>query len=345
MMMRRLTFVVTAGRSGSTALSKILDRHPDVLSLNEMYVSLAWPPFPPGVVTAEGFWRVLTDQDDLLSALLRSGAIDPEILYPRNPGRFDVHNGGIPGICLIVLPALAPPGDVLFDELAAEVRQWPPRLVADHYLALFDWLADRFGRRVVVERSGYSLPIIPMLRNAFPHARFVHLYRDGPDCALSMSRHNVFRLEALIQEISDCSGVPREECLQLSPDDPRVPDDLRPVLCRQFGRELITDRPIPLVRFGALWSEAIEQGIEYLAAIPESQWIAMRYEDLLDDPDGELARLAGIVGVEPLPQWLADAREMLDSGRRGSVARLDAGERAALVDSCAPGMRALGLWE
>ena len=38
-------------------------------------------------------------------------------------------------------------------------------------------------------RSGSSLPFVSVLRQLFPEARFVLQYRDGPDCAMSMSRH------------------------------------------------------------------------------------------------------------------------------------------------------------
>lgn len=341
--MRRLTFIVTVGRSGSTVLSKILNLHPEILSLNELYSSLGQAPFPVGVLTGRDFWRLLTDPNDLIDARIRSGTTSPEILYPRHPGRFDVHNGGIPAICLMVLPALARPGDALFDELEVEIQRWPSRSVAEHYLALFDWLLVRFDRRVVVERSGYSLRLIPMLREAFPHARFVHLYRDGPDCALSMSRHTGFRMVALVQEISQHVGLSHQECLKLRPDDPRVPVDLRPVLRRQLSRELVVDRPIPLVRFGELWSKAIAEGMTHLSAVPEGQRIAMRYEDLLDDPEGELVRLADVVGVEPLAWWLRMHERCLTHDRRGSAARLDRDDREALVDSCASGMQALGL--
>jgi hypothetical protein len=349
--MRRLTFIVSTGRSGSTTLSKILHWHPDVLSLNDLYSSLesTSAAFPRGVMTAEDFWGLLAKPSELRDMLIRSGVTFPEMLYLRHPGRFNVHNGGIPAICLIMLPGLAPPGDALFDELEAEIQHWPPRSVAQHYLALFDWLSIRLDRQVIVECSGgyYSLPSIPMLRETFPHARFVHLYRNGPDCALSMSRHNGFRVGALAQEISEHVGIPAQECLNLRPDDPRVPDDLRPLLNRQASRDLVRDLvlnyPIALACFGTLWSKAINEGIGHLSSIPENQQIAMQYEDLVNNPDRELTRLAAIVGVKPLPQWLKNARETLDPYRRGKAALLDADGRKALADSCSSGMQALAL--
>lgn len=88
------------------------------------------------------------------------------------------------------------------------------------------------------------------------------------------------------------------------------------------------------------WSRTIEEGTAYLTAIPEVQRIAMQYEDSLDDPDGELTRLADVVGVEPLTPWLRDARGYSTRADR-AASLLGADDRAALVDSCAPGMQAL----
>jgi hypothetical protein len=58
---RSLTFVVTAGRSGSTAVSAILRSHPEVLSLSEFFLCLRTM-LPPGtgVISADAFWRALS---------------------------------------------------------------------------------------------------------------------------------------------------------------------------------------------------------------------------------------------------------------------------------------------
>lgn len=62
------------------------------------------------------------------------------------------------------------------------------------YQKLFQWLAKTFKRVLWVERSGGSLRSVEQLITHFPDARFVHLVRDGRDCAISMSHHYGFRM-------------------------------------------------------------------------------------------------------------------------------------------------------
>lgn len=199
--MRPLTFVVGTGRTGSSALSRILNAHPDVLSLNELVLSVRAVPGQTPLSGAE-FWQVLATPNEPFDAMIRSGVGMPEFLYPAVPEpRFTVDTGGIPAICLTVLPHLSPDPDAEFDELAMTVPAWPVRPAREHYRALFDLLAERAGASAVVERSGYSLDAVPWLRDCFPEARFVHMYRDGPDCAVSMSRHPGYRLLAIMTDV------------------------------------------------------------------------------------------------------------------------------------------------
>lgn len=199
--LRSLTFVVTAGRSGSTAVSGILNSHPDVLSLSEFSLALRTVLPGTGVICAAAFWRALSAPHPVFDALVRGGAAMPEFLYPKLAGtRFSAHSGGIPAICMTVLPHLTDDPDEVFDELAAQVPSWPDQSAARHCLRLFAWLAARSGATVAVERSGYSLGSIAWMRRHFPGARFVHLHRNGPDSAVSMSRHAGFRLLLLFLE-------------------------------------------------------------------------------------------------------------------------------------------------
>lgn len=339
--MRSLTFVIGTGRSGSTALSRILNTHPDVLSLNEYLASVGDAAFPQGPVSGAEFWEALFRPTPYFASMMRSGLPMPEFLYTRRPGRYSAETTGIPALSLMVLPHLTDDPDGLLDEIRAAVIDWPARPAAEHHEALFELLGTRWGRSAVVERSGYSTGWAPRLRAAFPYAKFVHLFRHGPDCALSMSRHPGYRTITLMREIRERTGV--DDFGDLTQEQVRLlPPDLAPLLGDRFDPALVRDRDFPSARFGALWSELVVQGTRFLGDLPPAQRMTLAYEDLLDSPREELARLAAFVGVEAPPQWLDSACTRLDGSRRGSAAeQLTAAELDALRESCAPGTRAL----
>jgi hypothetical protein len=330
---RTLTFVVGTGRCGSTALSRVLRLHPDVLSVSELIASVEPGALPEQPLTGKEFWRLLAGPRPFADRMVREGTPLPEHLYPGVPGgRFSAADGGIPALCLTTLPHLTDDPDALFDALEPVLAGRELASAADHYRALFDELAFRCGgRRAVVERSGFSLASVPRLRSAFPEARFVHLHRYGPDCALSMSRHAGFRLLRMAAQAEHGSA---EQDLAAALGELTADDsfDLRGVL----------ERPVPVERFGELWSGMITEGLPQLAELPLSLRASLSYEELLDAPEPQLAALARHIGVEPHPGWLREAGTLLDGARRGAARALAPDERARLLESCAPGMRALG---
>ncbi|MEU9606979.1 sulfotransferase [Streptomyces sp. NPDC048057] len=339
--MRPLAFVVGTGRTGSTALSDVLGKHHDVLSLNELFVSLnGSQALPEGPITGERFWRLLADPHPVFHAMLRQGTSLPEILYTRRPGRYSARTTGIPALSLMVLPHLTDDPDGLLDELGGTIASWPVRPAALHHQALFELLADRLGRKVVVERSGHSLTWVPMLHRAFPHARFVHMHRHGPDCALSMSRHPGYRAAGLAQEILERTGarsLPELTETQLR----ELPDSLARVVTDGFAPESVMDRSVPVHVFGAIWSRMIIEGVAHLMDVPESSRMNLSYENLVESPERELTALAEFIGVAPDEEWLAGARRHFDAGRRGASGHLPPEELSTLEERCLPGVRAL----
>jgi hypothetical protein len=187
------------------------------------------------VISAAAFWKALSAPHPVFDALVRGGAAMPEFLYPQLAGtRFSAGSGGIPAVCMTVLPHLSGDPDLVLDELAAEVPSWPDQPAAQHCTRLFAWLAARFGGTVAVERSGFSLGSIPWLRRHFPGARFVHLHRNGPDSAVSMSRHAGFRLLLVFLEAMgafDLRALPDDAPERAAAFDPAaLPIGLAPVL-------------------------------------------------------------------------------------------------------------------
>ncbi|MCC3770763.1 sulfotransferase [Streptomyces sp. UNOC14_S4] len=342
----RLTFVVGTGRCGSTALSSVVNMHPDVLSVNELFASISDPAaLTEEPLTGPEFWGVLSRPNQISDSMIRNGTPPSEFLYNRHPEwRYSAETTGIPAISLMVLPHLTDDPDGLLDELEPEVNAWPSRPVALHWQALFATLAARFGKQgAVVERSGLSLGRVPQLRALFPQARFVHLYRNGPDCALSMSRHFAFRMLPMFWEMAQRCGL--ESPLELTPEHAaQLPPDLAPLLTDSYDPALVLDRPIPLATFGGMWSRWIVDGLQHLEELPADIRTSLSYERLLEEPRKELTRLAEFIGVEARPDWLDAASALLDGdGRRGSALALPQEELDALRESCTAGTEALAL--
>jgi hypothetical protein len=330
--MMPITFVVGTGRCGSTTVSRVLNEHPDVLSVSEMLVGIKRT-LRPGFPSIDGreMWRLLTQRAPLIDEFIRAGLKTEEFRYPYGRGRFDPASKQVPWICHCVLPMLSDDPDALFDLLAAEVSSWPVRTPADQFRALFAFLGELFGTSVVVERSGVSIDAVPQLRQQFPEARFVLIHRDGPDCALSMSRHPVFRLRGLWAEVKRLHG------------ETPAPEQFRGLVTPPFDAERFMSYPIPLTFFGEFWSTLLGQGVPALTELPSGDWTSLRYEDLVSHPARELTRIAAFVGVAATPSWLSAATGIITGHRPASAATSELGpaDLAAIREACVPGARVI----
>ncbi|MGH3239504.1 MAG: sulfotransferase family protein [Spirillospora sp.] len=332
-----LAIVVSTGRCGSTLLSRILHRNPETLSISEFFATLAVAADNQGIPTqemdGEELWRLLSSTESIFGAVLRAGWKVPELCYPFETGRYD-REGGVPAICNLTLPMLTDDPDSLYDKMAEEVSAYPKRPASEHYLALFGWLSETLGRPTIVERSANSMMFVPALREMFPDARFVHMYRSGPDCALSMSRHPMFRHGVLTMGAFMSMDPPAASWEEF---ERRMPPELDGLVKPPFDGNRIMEHEIPVSAFGDMWSGMVAGGLSSLTGLPADQWMSLEYEELLTDPQAELSRLAGFLGIPASQEWFDEARTMIDFSRVGAASKLDPGELAALEAACKPG--------
>jgi len=339
-------FVVGTGRCGSTMLSNMLRMHPDVLSLSEFMVAIAdfggriSQAFPGTPITAEELWAVLGGCHPRQTTMVRHGCEVEEMIYPFGTGsRFD-RSTGVPAVMFAALPHLTKNPDALFEELQRFVMTLDAAMPSTQYQRVFEWVRRRLGKRVWVERSGGSLRATARLAQSFPAARFIHIVRDGRDCAMSMSRHLAFRLHAATAIQSAMLGCDPFECA-----DRRgawmLPGTLRKLLPEHFDAETLRTLHLPPALFGCHWSVEIRRGEAALAALPRERVLTVHFEDLLQEPELWLRRMIEFIHPSLVnEQWMRDAASLAGSPR-SSWRNLPAVERALLQWSCIPGQRAL----
>lgn len=333
--------ILSTGRCGSTMVSEMLSRHPQVLSLSEFFVPLGPEAFAWQHPSGERMWRTLSRQSAGLHAMLKDGLVVEEGLYPHDDpaARFSARD--LPPIMAVTLPHLTPDYEALYDELEAFMRPRPPAPLADHYRALFGHLMASLGRRVWIERSGGSLMCAAKLLHLFPEARVVHVYRDGRDTAMSMSRHHNFQiLLASIQKARRFGIDPRKAFLQSrgSPVDVWVQN----LFFRLFDPRTLLEAGPTLADFAAFWNDMIVTGHRVFAELPPGKFLNLRFEDVQQAPRERLADL--IRFIDPSLQsdaWLDEVSAMLRP-TRSKFGELPADVREAVSAACAPGLRLLG---
>ena len=333
--------ILSTGRCGSTMVSEMLNRHPDVLSLSEFFMPLGQNAFAWEQPTGERIWHTLSRQSPTLHAMLKDGLVVDEGLYPYDDpaARFSAHD--MPPIIATALPHLTPDYEALYDALEEFVRPRPKAPLEDQYRALFGHLMDRLGRRVWVERSGGSLMLAAKLLRLFPDARVVHVYRDGRDTAISMSRHHNFRVLLAIHEKCRRLG------LDLRRDFLKDRGSRAGILMEKLFFSLVDTKALlrtepDLADYGAFWSDMILTGKEILGDLPPSRLLNVRFEDVQQAPRETLSDLIGFIDPSLHNEaWLEETVAMLRP-TRAKYTELPADQQAALTEACLPGLRHLG---
>ena len=322
-------------------LSNMIRLHPRLLSISELFSSIESVAFPPGVLDARQFWQILSQPLPVQQWLFGHGLIPDEITYGCRAAAVRFRDPTtIPPIALMTLPHLSDRPDELLDEIASFISTLPPAPIEQHYRRLFEWLCRRFGRETWVERSGGSLDLLPALRVRFPNARFVHLYRDGRETAMSMSRHHLFRIRVILEQLQEwlgpqafITGVTAQQIEQ------KIPPAWRGVLPWAFDVEAYRRLELPIEAFAARWSQRIVAGVDELNKLPPDRVLHMRYETILDRPREEVRRLASFIGGEMVDESWINAAAALCRRKSPTWVDLPADVRARVEAACAAGMQ------
>lgn len=310
---QKARFIVGTGRCGSTILSKMMNLHPDVAVLSEFMVSM-------DIVNRFGQREISgADFADLLDCGVKAGAGEykrivnhlrtPEIMYlggaDHLPETADGYKDGVfPEILLIPLAQLFYDPEPVFHELIALAKQLPTQLLSEQYRIIFEWLCEKAGKTVWIERSGGSIFCVDPLLELFPEAQFLYLYRDPLDVALSMQQHNHFRVMTF-----EMLNLTTEAGIRWSDLDEGDLNNRRPMSDRLAS---VMHHPVPLEPFLENVRDTSLAGLAAVAKLTEAQYRAVSFERIMAKPKEALTDVAEFFGLNVDESWLDVAAALLN---------------------------------
>ena len=333
----RKRFIIGTGRCGSTILSKMLNRHPDVCVLSEFLVGLdAVRKFGERTVDGAELAEICdcglrsTGEFKKIVGHLKTPEIEFDLEHPPvGVSRSDYRDGVYPELILLPLATLFDDPTVAFDELVEFAAAQPPRPLSAQLLALFEWTTRRAGKTLWVERSGGTLAQLPELIELFPDARFLHLHREPLDVARSMKNHNHMRLFALQHYgLKTPEGVGWDDL-----DDSDLNDD-GPMSSRLRA---LFDVDVPLEVFLRDWNEMVLRGFASVKRLGVEQYAEVTFEDLQAEPVRVLESIVEFFGLPKAAGWMDEAAGLLRPGKAGRSTPSEA-EAELIARVCHPAL-------
>ena len=188
------------------------------------------------------------------------------------------------------------------------------RLTARHFLGA---ALAQSGMRVIGDKTPFlGDTILEEIGTIYPDARVVHIIRDGRDVAVS-AMHHLWN-----QRIPPRgSGLEDEEVRKRDAyrSDPRA--------FAEGGEGIFTERRLRAT--AAMWKRHVGRARDDGARLLGDRYLEVRYEDLLERPEGELGRIDVSLGVDDGADTL---RECI---RAASFERWSGGRRQGDEDSAA----------
>lgn len=333
-------FIVGTGRCGSTLMSNLINIHPDILSLSEVFVSFANEGFVKKSLDGEGMWQLLTNTAPVLRKVINPERSPVEFTYEftsESPWTIDT----LPACLFMTLPHFSDAPDALYQELEPVIRARPRAPLGEQYQFWFDWMTERENKKMWIERSGNSITMVDSLSKHFPDAKFVHIHRDGRETAMSIRNFMPLRMFLHMWNRLRFFGIDL-----LKPPFRYSDSRMISLFSRQFISLIPVEKyldtvPTPAAA-GRFWSAMIEQGLKELSAVPAENVHTMTYTDLVTNPRETLETFINFAapGLDH-SDWL-DKASLVPKVSKPKWQDLPSDEIAKLEDACASGMKLLG---
>lgn len=160
----------------------------------------------------------------------------------------------------------------------------------EHRNAAFRYFYQRLGRGLVLDKTCINTMRLPYLYRLFPDARFVFIHRNGLDNISSM-------MDGWRKGRTD-GGFGLKQFFGKSPESVAINNGefdewhfFLPPGWRKFNHASLEE----VCAFQ--WLSANRMALDACKIIPPAQWVQIRYEDILDNPENTFREVFGHLGL------------------------------------------------
>lgn len=193
---------------------------------------------------------------------------------------------------------------------------------------------QKAGNKIIIDKSPRNSLKIPFIRRIFPHARFIHIIRDGRDVTLSINKEWMRRRSA-VYDVQKDNHLNYKNALQVIfrwlSRQPSMKYKLRAFWFETHGHLFNKSKNLhrlrwkgkigwgprfegwqriyeqsSLLQFNAYqWLNCVDKIMAFWPVIPQDEKLEIRYEELLQKGNKVLTKILDFLEVENDPEFFS----------------------------------------